>query len=156
MSMADLERAFAEIAASHDADFAGEKPEELVVSAERALALTFPPTYRTFLRRLGCGSISGYEFYGVINNDFEHSGIPDAVWLTLDERRTANLEHSLVLVSHTGYTGYYAIDTSQKTLGGDSPIVEWQFGRQSNLNPVVAEDFGAFLWEQVQWAKDRN
>ncbi len=73
------------------ADFEGPKSEELVRLAEGALGLTLPPTYREFVRRQGCGDIAGEEFYGVIKDDFENSTVPNGIWLTLNERRTANL-----------------------------------------------------------------
>lgn len=148
--MKDLEQSLDKLVASTDADFDGPKPERLIRLAEDALGLTFPPTYRMFLSRLGSGDLFGYEFYGVINEDFEHSGIPDAIWLTLDERRTADLNPSFILISDTGYGGYYAIDTSQTTPGGDNPVVEWHHFDPPEVRRFVAEDFGAFVWERIQ------
>ena len=151
MSMSDLEQAFQLI--GRDGNFHGPKPEALIVHAEQVLGLTFPPTYRQFLSRFGCGSVPSYEFYGLIDDDFENSSVPDAIWLTLDERRTSQLPESLVLVSDTGDGGYYAIDVSQKAPSGDSPIVEWWPGLPTSASGnrrIVASDFGVFLLERVQ------
>jgi hypothetical protein len=62
----------------------------------------------------------------------------------------------MILVSDTGYGGYYAIDVSQKTAGGDSPIVEWQPLDPPDTRRPIAEDFGAFFWEVVQWALNKH
>lgn len=153
MSMNDLEQAFQLIDSCECADFHGPKTEELIGRAEQTLGLVFPPTYRQFLCRLGCGSVPGHEFYGLIGDDFENSGVPDAIWLTLDERHTSQLPDSLVLVGSTGDGGYYAIDVLQRTANGDSSVVEWWPGFPANASGnrrVVASDFGAFLLEQVR------
>jgi hypothetical protein len=63
----------------------------LVLKAESALGLKFPPTYRKFLLEYGCGNIFGMEFYGVVDDNFINSSIPDAIWITLNERKTSNL-----------------------------------------------------------------
>ena len=49
------------------ADFEVLKPDSLIEKAEERLTCTFPPTYRMFLKQLGCGDIEGLEFFGSIN-----------------------------------------------------------------------------------------
>lgn len=63
---------------------------------------------------------------------------------------------SLILVCDTGDGGYYAIDTSQKTAEGDSPIVEWWPGIEDaqGHGRTIACDFGAFFLERVRWAME--
>ena len=157
MSMNDAERVFELIGNVESADFHGPKSEELIVKAERALGVTFPPTYRAFLSRYGCGSVPGYEFYGIIDDDFENSSVPDAIWLTLDERRFSRLPSSLVLISGTGDGGFYAIDLDQKEHHGESPVVQWWPGspNASGNRSKIASHFGAFLLECVQRAMAR-
>lgn len=152
MSMADLEQAFQLIDGIDNADFHGPKAEALIVHAEQALGLTFPPTYRQFLSRFGCGAVSPHEFYGLVDDDFENSSVPDAVWLTLQLRRTTQLARSLVLVSETGDGGYYAIDTSQVTAAGEGPVVEWWPGLPNAVGNgrTVCDDFGSFLLQRIQ------
>ncbi len=151
MSMSDLDSAFELIDANAAvADFAGPKSEELIGSAQAALGLTFPSTYREFVRRLGCGGIHGEEFYGVINENFDKSSVPDAIWLTLDERRRFNLPEWLIIVADNGLGGGYAIDTSQKNPSGENPVVDWW--PSQNMKQFVAEDFGAFLLQRINQA----
>jgi antitoxin YobK len=150
MSMSDLEQGFQLIDQnSESADFSGPKSEELIRSAEAALGLTLPPTYREFVKRLGCGDIAGQEFYGIIDDNFEDSGVPNGIWLTLDARKNFNLPEALILVGANGFGGDYVIDTSTKNADGDSPVVEWW---PNNLSQVMAADFGAFLLQQLRQA----
>lgn len=155
MSMRDLEQGL-EVVQSHSelADFFGNTPEWLIARAEGALGLKFPPTYREFIRNLGACSLGFAEFYGVIDSDFEHSGVPDAIWLTLDCRSISQTPESFILVSDTGDGAYYVIDVSQVDAHGESPVLEWWPGLPDAVgNPaMVAEDFGAFFLRKVKAA----
>jgi len=53
-----------------------EAARELVVQAEEALGSRFPHSYRSFVGELGAGDIAGEEFYGVIDDNFDSSGVP--------------------------------------------------------------------------------
>lgn len=153
MSMADLEKAIELVERNSDrADFMGEKSEELIRKAECAIGLAFPPTYREFLKRLGCGDVAGVEFYGVISVNFEDSSAPDAIWLTLEERKSSDFPSSHIIVGSTGDGAYYAIDYSLSDRDNDFPIVEYWPGLRKQK--VVAEDFGQFFLESVSNALD--
>ena len=145
MSLRDLERAF-ELIQEHGGDFEGGKGSNLIERAEHALGVVFPPTYRKFLSTFGCGDIEGLEFYGIISGDFENSGVPDAIWLTINERSSGLPEH-LILIYATGDGAYYAIDTSQVDNNGECPIVSYDLNRSLKK---VAEDYGSFLLAELQ------
>jgi antitoxin YobK len=155
VSSSDLQAAFQLIDSNTAiADFSGPKDETLIEKAEAVLKVTFPNTYRLFLNRLGCGGIRGAEFYGVVHEDFEKSGIPDAVWLTLKHRKNSNAPHAVIPISDTGDGAYYALDLCQTSPSGESPVVEWWPGLPdaSGNRRIVAEDFGAFLLQRVREA----
>jgi antitoxin YobK len=154
MSLADLENGLTLVRESSRAHFVGARPETLVHSAELALGLTFPPTYRKFISELGCGSIRGQEFYGVINDQFGSSTVPNGIWVTLNERKFPNTPHEMIVVGDTGYGSFYVLDTSRRKPDGECPVVEWWPG--SGDYPadckVIAEDFGAFFLMLVEEA----
>jgi antitoxin YobK len=50
--------------------FVGERGERLVSLAEETLGVSFPPSYRSFVRRFGAGNIAAEEIYGVVSDDF--------------------------------------------------------------------------------------
>lgn len=154
MSMTDLSKAFSLIEQHQDlADFDGPKPDELISKAENALGLPFPPTYKSFLKKYGCGSIAGKEFYGVIHSDFEASGIPDAIWLTLNQRRLYQLPVGIVLIYSTGDGLYYALNSCQVNSDGEYSIVEWNPGAsKKNEIEKIYDDYGVFLYSQIDSA----
>ena len=157
MSLGQLEMAFDLIAQSDVADFHGAKSEELICQAEEALGIHFPPTYRAFVSHLGCGGIRGYEFYGVIDENFENSGIPNAVWLTLRDRTDCGLPKSFIPICDTGLGGYYVIDVSQVNADGDCPVIEyWPGAPEPTGKEVVAHDFGEFFYDRVRDAIERE
>ena len=86
---------------------------------------------------------------GLINDDFEVGMGPDAVWTTLDERRTVAFPDHLIEIGVTGDGGVYAIDCSRRNSDGECPVVEWWYGFTPEQT-TVAEDFGAFIWQCLQ------
>lgn len=129
-------------------DFDGAKSDELLSRAESLLSLTFPPSYRQFLLELGCGSVDGFEVYGVIHEDFERSSVPDAIWLTLDQRRNGGLSTNYVLIGDVGDGTRYAIDTSVADESGENPVVLLSFDARKSER--IASSFGEFLFESIK------
>jgi antitoxin YobK len=146
MPMTDYDEA-TQLVANHPdlADFAGPRDEALVRAAEETLGVQFPPSYRRFLRKFGAGSFGGQEVYGVIDADFEHSSIPDAVWNTLSLRRS---EESLRTLSPSNATG----DGQQLCVqSGSSETPMPAIWPGSGDEPeVVASDFGVWFKEIVE------
>jgi hypothetical protein len=148
--MEDLEQALEIIEGDEElADFAGPRDAAHVSAAEKALGLAFPPTYREFLLRLGAGSYGAAEIYGVVDDAFE-GPVPDGVWLTLDERERG-LPRNFVIVAATGDGGWYSLDVRG---GGEAPVVAVELGPKALVSEPVADDFGAFLLEQVEAERD--
>ncbi len=106
MSMKALEEALEAIAESDRARFLGPRDPSLVETAEQALGVTFPPTYRRFVLELGAGCVGWREFYGVTADDFASASVPNGIWLTLDERRECHLPDPLVIVEASSMGEY--------------------------------------------------
>lgn len=148
MGMAEVERAVVSARGHSKSFFAGPRGEALVATAEAALGVELPPSYRRFVVELGAGSVGAREFYGVIDDDFVESSVPDGIWLTLSERKQLSLPKPLVIVGEDGMGGYYVLDTSQRDAVGESPVVIWTPGG-AGLE-VVAPDFGTFFLRAVE------
>lgn len=146
MSMIDLRNAF-DIIDDADGDFDGVKPESLVTKAEGTLGFEFPPSYRKFLTTYGCGDIEGLEFYGLTDDNFQSSAIPNAIWLTLDERKSG-LPENLMLVYSTGDGNYIALKMDETDEHGENPAV--LVSPTGNVLEKVANDFGEFLLTELQ------
>jgi hypothetical protein len=152
MSTQDYENAVDLIEQHSDlVDFVGNTTEKLVGKAERQLGLKFPPLYRKFLLDFGAGNFGSEEIYGIIKDDFENSGIPDAVWFTLKQRMEMNLPHNLVIVYHTGGEEMFCINTGRQNNLNESPIVIYKIGvrPEHQFYETVANDFGEFLLQRV-------
>jgi cell wall assembly regulator SMI1 len=132
---------------SGDGDFEGEKSDSLIEKAEKILNLKFPPTYRRFLKEFGCGDIAGEEFYGLINDEFVNSTVPNGIWLILNERKNISLSKDYVLISATGNGNYYALDTAHINDAGECQVISLSLNGEKL--EVVAEDFGNFLYNTI-------
>ncbi|OCG47551.1 hypothetical protein A9G35_03520 [Gilliamella sp. Choc5-1] len=134
-------------------DFCGHKDLTIIRLAEKTLGIKFPESYQYFLENLGCGGIYGQEFYGIINDDFINSGIPDAVWFTLQQRKESGLPDYLVIVYFGGDGDYYAIDCRDPN---NAPIVYWEPGSSKENDKLhkIADDFGVFFKETILNAKE--
>jgi hypothetical protein len=133
-------------------DFVGNCPEDLVIKAEAVLGLVFPQSYRSFLINYGAGNFGSEEIYGVIKDDFNNSGIPDAIWFTLKQRSEAKLPPHLVIIYHTGGEEMFCLDFSKKNELNEHAIVSYIIGVDVEKQPYeeVANDFGEFLLQRVQ------
>jgi len=133
----------------------GEKPESSLSRAEEVLNLSFPPTYRHFLKKYGTCAIAGEEFYGIPKvEDYEKSAVPNGIWLTLKHRKTSNLPEKMILIYDVGDGEKYALDLRQQKPDGEAPVVAWTPGmsKPEDKLEIIAEDFGTFLYETVERA----
>ncbi|HTS82715.1 MAG TPA: SMI1/KNR4 family protein [Myxococcaceae bacterium] len=131
-------------------DFAGPKPESLVARAEEALGLRFPPSYRQFLLELGCGDVGGFEVYGVVDDDFVHSSVPDAIWMTLEERRNVGLDPRYLVIGTLGDGTLDCLDTVHLGRDGEAPVVQLS---SEGEDPVrLADSFGEYFLTEVESA----
>ncbi|TNV09780.1 SMI1/KNR4 family protein [Buttiauxella sp. B2] len=149
MSIENVEKAML-IIKNHQypADFDGEKSEALITKAEGYLGLKFPPSYRYFLQKLGCGDVLGHEFYGLINDDFANSGIPDAVWLTMKERKKSKLPERFIVIYSFGDGDYAVLDCNQNE-DGLTKVFKWSSGSSEPSFEVMNDDFGDFFYQTV-------
>jgi antitoxin YobK len=141
MSSLDLKRALA-LVASHPelADFVGPRSGKLLSLVESALGREFPPLLREFISRLGAGSFGAFEVYGVIDERFSRSSVPDGVWLTLEQRLSVQLSRDLFIVSETGLGGWYCTELGAR----DAPVIICGESGPRTFQTVAA-DFGEFF-----------
>jgi antitoxin YobK len=142
--MRDYEEAVALVERQGGGDFAGPRPAELIAAAEQALGFRFPPTYRRFLSDHGAGSVGGTEIYGVIDENFADSMIPDGVWYNLELRREGH-PGALYVFYAVGDGEHFCLDSERVAADGEMPIVGVSLGDESDREEI-APDFGrAFL-----------
>lgn len=152
MSMTEYEKAAFLIKAHPDlANFSGPKPESLVVAAEEKLDVKFPSTYRRFLREYGAGSFGSEEIYGVIDENFEESRIPNGIWYTLNERKRYKLPYHLVVIYEPGDGDIFCLDLNSVEKG-EALVIAYNsaYPPEEQRKEVIAKDFGEFLLDLTQ------
>lgn len=153
MSMQDYEMASRLIMQNPELnDFVGPRNETLVETAEKTLELKFPPTYRRFLLEYGAGNFGSLEVFGIIDENFEMSSVPDAIWYTLTEREEANLPPELIVIYENGRGGLFCLNLGMRE-GGDAYVTSYISGHPIEEQPheIIAKDFGEFLLTHVQY-----
>lgn len=95
---------------------------------------------RLAIRRIGAGDCDGVEVYGLVDETFG-GPVPDAVWITLDEREKGSIPSDLIIVGDSGDGGYYCIQH-----GEDGPV---HLVAPNGRSEAVAADFGAYLLSRL-------
>ena len=152
MSMEDYEKAIDLLKKSRGIPtFVGPRPETLINLAQDSLVVKFPETYRRFLLEYGAGGMGSFEIYGVVNDDFENSGIPDIVWFTLRGRKEWNLPHFLLPINELGDGELYCLDLRTQERD-EAKVVGFTPGYSSAEQKldVIAEDFGKLFLDLIQ------
>jgi antitoxin YobK len=134
------------------ADFVGSRSDALIQMAEDALGVTFPATYRKFVKDFGAGGFGFAELYGVVREDFENSGVPDVVWYTMFARKKWGLPSNLLPVYDLGDGELYCIETEQvqeRNYEGQVVTYSPAYSSDEQCKEIIAEDFGKLLLELV-------
>lgn len=149
MDFQEIEREI-EVFESHE--FHGGVNDSLIDSASVSIGLPFPPGYREFLRRLGCGYVSFQEFIGLGGPDHL-----DVVKETLHLRGRSRLSRfpvHLIPVLSDGFGNYECIDTARPTGGGEFKVVNWLHdGGDEQSCEVIAESYLDWFWSVLQMIK---
>jgi len=124
------------------------QPVETIAKAEQYLGVTFPESYKEFLRTWGNLAVGPLEFYGLCGDNFEDSGVPDAIWFTARKRRQLNLpSHLVVVLNHDG-DEYDCLDTSH-TRDGECPVVAWDTN-SGQVNCVRGKTFAMYVLQDIR------
>ena len=119
--------------------------------------MSFPKSYKRFLEICGSLSIGSQDIFVLTNNnDFSQYIYENIVCNTLDERlnqKDPSFQTYLIPIHALGNGELSCLDTSQMNEEGECPVVAWYFGATlpDGKLEILAEDFGAFLLEKVQW-----
>ena len=137
-------------------EFSGGATDEKIIASEQYLGVNFPKSYKQFLKEYGTLDIKSLEIYGITRyGDFEEAGIPNAIWLTMQERQSINLPKELVIVYDTGMEFYFCLDTSEMK-DGECPVVSiWNCS--GGTKEVVYDSFPEFLMEEcIEFALEED
>lgn len=134
-----------------DAYFVGPKSENLILEVEKVLNLKLPTDFIKFIKNYGAGSILGNEFYGVIDDNFYDSSIPNFVWLTLQSRKEYDFPENFAVVAESVEGNYIILDCSSYD-EETNLVLEWIPSLPIEIQEmnVVAKSYAQFLFETLQ------
>lgn len=132
-----------------DIDAVGEIDESLIIKAEAILNVKFPPSYRDFLKTFGTADWYGTEIYGLIDEDFVNSTIPDMVWKTAKMRKHGLPEH-LIVIGDVGNGDLYCLDLKDVGSDGECSVTIWDHETESTGGMWDEFDFGEFVLYRLQ------
>lgn len=134
------------------ATFHGEKSIDLIAKAEAAVGLKFTGTYLDFLKTFGAGNFGSEEVYGIIDDDFENSSVPDAIWYTLTLRKSVNFPDHFLVIYDTGTGDVFCLDYNNTDSNGEPKIVAIDpgYALKNQTLELIADNFGDFLLELVE------
>jgi antitoxin YobK len=135
---------------------AGPVSESAISAAEEALGVTFPPSYRTFLRTFGGIAIPAHlgivhDFVGVAPTG-DADG--DVVRRTLAARAERHLaEHLVVVGMGAQFQEWFCLDVSRPTAAGEYPVLLFD-ARDNAVDQQFYDDFGQMLQEVMGFVAD--
>ncbi|MBS1118003.1 MAG: cell-wall [Deltaproteobacteria bacterium] len=145
---------------------AGPVPEAAISAAEAALGVTFPPSYRAFLRTFGKIAIPPHlgivhDFVGVAepsppapDGSNAGNGGHDVVGRTLSARVERKLgDHLIVVAMGAQFQEWFCLDISRPTASGEYPILMFD-ARDNALDQQFYEDFGQMFQEVMGFVAD--
>lgn len=141
-------------------EISGPVPEAAISAAEEALGVTFPPSYRQFLRTFGGIVIPPHlgivhDFVGVAPaGAVNGTAANDVVRRTLDGRSQKKLaEHLVVVGMGAEYQEWFCLDVSRPKANGEYPVLLFD-ARDNALDQQFYEDFGQMLEEVMGFVAD--
>ena len=141
-------------------EIAGPVPEAAISAAEEALGVTFPPSYRTFLRTFGGIAIPAHlgvvhEFVGVASpSSVRPTPEDDVVRRTLAARAERKLADHLVVVGMGAeFQEWFCLDVSRPRPNGECPVLLYD-PRDNALDQQFYDDFGQMLQEVMGFVAD--
>lgn len=89
--------------------------------------------------------------YGLIDENFDTSAVPDTVWATLKARRRGALSAHGVIVADAGDGDKFCLDCRDPRPSKEVPVVVYQpsWPEDEQTWEIEAEDFGSFLLEWI-------
>lgn len=128
----------------------GNKPPEWISKAESILECKLPVSYKMFLEKWGVLRFDGKEYYGIVKDDFENSGIPDVVWFNMRRRSQDNFpKHLIIFKDHSDGAEYLCLDVSKMDDNVECPVVVWD-AITKKIDQRLDANFGEILLEDLE------
>jgi len=121
----------------------GGASSEQVASLERALGISLPPSYATFLTSYGALGVDDSFVSGILDNDALDQSGGSVLGDTLRFRAHNEFPSSFIVIGKHE-DGAYCLDTARQSKEREYPIVNFEFGSIQHASPV-AQNFDEWL-----------
>ena len=126
-----------------------------IAAAEEMLGLTFPPSYRTFLRQIGGLAMPAH--LGVVHHFVgltplaQGMGVVDQTLAARSERKLP--PHLLVVGMGANYQEWFCLDVNRENDRGEYPVILFD-ARDNALDQQFYRDFGQMLHEVLDFVDE--
>ncbi|AOR63388.1 SMI1/KNR4 family protein [Pectobacterium wasabiae] len=129
----------------------GPASEEDIINYESELRISFPESYKVFLRKYGTLTFNGESFYGISKKGLSATSAPDVRYVTIEARKLGDIDNNMVQIKSSGYGPVFSIDTSILGDTGEAVVVETPLSfKRDNTKVVVAQNFVDFLLSEIK------
>jgi hypothetical protein len=126
----------------------GKKSALLVEKAEKALDVKLPLSYKQFLIEFGKLAFGARTYLGVIDDDFENSGLPDGIWYNLRLRREYNFPKHLIVVYNNNGLELICLDTKNFFSADECAIAIWDCVHDE-VSATANVQFADYLLDEI-------
>ena len=128
----------------------GPASEHVILAYEASLGISFPHSYKIFLRKYGTLMFNGLSFYGISKQGLSASSAPDVRYVTIEARKLNDIDDKMIKVLSSGYGPSFSIDVSIMGNSGEAVIVETELSFKEDKNKkIVANSFAEFLLHEI-------
>jgi len=120
---------------------------EKILAAESMLKIVFPSSYKNFLMKYGAIEIGTCPFSGLVSDDVGNNG--DVVSFTKYARENYGLPTRYIAINFEDEDAFLCIDTEQKNIEDESPIVLVKPTNGKQIGGVVASTLPDYLVEYL-------
>ncbi|HEV8657777.1 MAG TPA: SMI1/KNR4 family protein [Thermoanaerobaculia bacterium] len=118
--------------------------DEWIAKAEARLGVSFPPSYKWWLKNYGGGEIGGEEILSIYGIDFDEAVGGDIVFQNTHRKLPPNC----LLISDTGADEEFYFDTGKPDQDGEYPIMSFE---HPDRETPYASNFLEFLQKRLEF-----
>ncbi|PLY35955.1 cell wall assembly/cell proliferation coordinating protein [Pectobacterium carotovorum] len=131
--------------------FTGGVGEEEIKEFEALLGVSFPESYKLFLKKYGALSFCGDTYYGITQDGRDANEVPCVYFSTKDAREQGDISGAMIKIKSSGYGPSYSIDTDVTGKAGEPVVVETSLAfKMHGEKTIIADNFSEFFLNQIE------
>ena len=131
--------------------FTGAVDDSTIKEFEAILGVTFPKSYKEFIKKYGALSFCGDTYYGITGKGKDEKKIPCVLFATQKSREQGDISDKMIMIKSSGYGPLFSIDTETIGVSGEPVIVETELSfKRDGIKRVVADNYGEFILKNIK------